>query len=332
MIVPSESLSVVGISEVLEKVPALTRALRELVSSARRERPDAAILIDFPDFHGLLARRLGRLGIPLIYYVSPQVWAWRRGRARAIARRARRIITLFPFEAEIYKGLGADVVWAGHPLVDEVRESLRGPSPLPPRTRRRLLLLPGSRTAELRRHWPPMSEAAARLSKRLDLDLIAVRAAGLPEDLFAGAAEKKITVAVSGMHPLLATADLALVASGTATLEATLCRTPHIVVYKTSAASFAIGKVLVRVPWISLTNIVAGEGVVPELLQDEVTADRLEKAAGDLLDSPDQLARMRDGLARAAGHLGPAGGSERAAQAVIDAVESGLRDTDAGDA
>jgi lipid-A-disaccharide synthase len=322
VIVPSESLSVVGISEVLEKLPALARAQGELVRSARRERPDAAILIDFPDFHGFLARRLRSLGIPLIYYVSPQVWAWRRGRAGAIARRARRIITLFPFEAEIYKGLGADAVWAGHPLVDEVREGLRKPSPLPPKTRRRLLLLPGSRTAELRRHWPPMAEAAARLARRLDLDLIAVRAAGLAEDLFPGAVEKGITLTVSGMHALLATADLAFVASGTATLEAALCAAPQIVVYKTSGASFAVGKLLVRVPWISLVNIVAGEEVVPELLQDDVSADRLEKEGAALLESPERIGRMRDGLARAAGRLGPPGGSERAAEAVIEALES----------
>jgi lipid-A-disaccharide synthase len=322
VIVPSESLSVVGISEVLEKLPTLVRAGSALVRSARRERPDAAILIDFPDFHGLLAGKLRSLGIPLIYYVSPQVWAWRRGRARTIARRARRIITLFPFEAEIYRKLGADAVWAGHPLVDAVREGLREPSPLPAGKRRRLLLLPGSRTAELRRHWLPMAEAAARLARRLDLELIAVRAPGLPEDLFAGAAEKGITVAVSGMHALLATADLAFVASGTATLEAALCGAPMIVVYKTSAASFAVGKLLVRVPWISLVNIVAGEEVVPELLQDDVTADRLEREGAALLDSPDRLAGMREGLARVAGRLGPPGGSDRAAEAVLGALES----------
>jgi lipid-A-disaccharide synthase len=321
VIVPSESLSVVGISEVIEKLPALARASNVLFRSARRERPDAAILIDFPDFHGLLARKLRSLGIPLIYYVSPQVWAWRRGRARAIARRARRIITLFPFEAGIYKKLGADAVWAGHPLVDEVREGLREPSPLPLGTRRRLLLLPGSRTAELRRHWAPMADAAARLARRRDLDVIAVRAAGLAEDLFAGAAEKGITVAASGMHALLATADLAFVASGTATLEAALCGAPMIVVYKTSAASFAVARLLVRVPWISLVNIVAEEEVVPELLQGDVSADRLEREGAALLDSPDRLARMRDGLARAAGRLGPPGGSERAAEAVLGALE-----------
>jgi lipid-A-disaccharide synthase len=322
VVVPSESLSVVGISEVLEKLPSLARAGNALVRSARRERPDAAILIDFPDFHGLLAGRLRSLGIPLIYYVSPQVWAWRRGRARTIARRARRIITLFPFEAEIYKRLGADAVWAGHPLVDVVREGLREPSPLPPGKRRRLLLLPGSRTAELKRHWPPMAEAAARLARRQDLDVIAVRAAGLSEDLFAGAAEKGITVAASGMHALLATAELAFVASGTATLEAALCGAPMIVVYKTSAASFAVGKLLVRVPWISLVNIVAGREVVPELLQGDVSAGRLETEGAALLNSPYRLARMREGLTLAAERLGPPGGSERAAEAVLGALES----------
>jgi lipid-A-disaccharide synthase len=167
-----------------------------------------------------------------------------------------------------------------------------------------------------------MAEAAARLARQRDLDVIAVRAPGLPEDLFAGAAEKGITLAVSGMHALLATADLAFVASGTATLEAALCGSPMIVVYKTSAASFAVGKLLIRVPWISLVNIVAGEEVVTELLQDDVTADRLEREGAALLDSPERLARMREGLARAAGRLGPPGGSDRAADAVLGALAS----------
>jgi lipid-A-disaccharide synthase len=164
VVVPSESLSVVGISEVLEKLPSLVAAGNALVASARRERPDAAILIDFPDFHGFLARRLRSLGIPLIYYVSPQVWAWRRGRARTIARRARRIITLFPFEAEIYKALGADAVWAGHPLVDAVREGLREPPPLPAGSAGGFCCFPGAapgncggtgcRWRRPRRSWP----------------------------------------------------------------------------------------------------------------------------------------------------------------------------------
>ena len=319
-VVPLKPLSVVGIFEVFEKLPALYGALRALRKSARSRRPDAAVLIDFPDFHGLLARGLHRDGIPLVYYVSPQVWAWRRGRARRIARNARRIITLFPFEAEIYRRLGADAVWAGHPLVDDVREGLARPSPAPKKTRRRLLLLPGSRTAELRRHWEPMAEAAQHLSRRFDLEVIAVRAPQLPDALFAHAAERGITVVSSGTDVLLATADLSFVASGTATLEAALCNSPMVVVYRTSAASYAIGKLLVRVKWISLANIVAGQEVVPELLQNDVTADRLVKEGEALLQSPERLARMREGLLRVARALGPPGGSERAADAVLDAI------------
>lgn len=321
LVVRSESLSVVGFLEVFEKLPALLGALRCLRRSVRRWRPDAAVLIDFPDFHGFLARSLYREGIPLLYYVSPQVWAWRPGRARSIARMARRIITLFPFEVESYRRFGADAIWAGHPLVDDVREGLQKPSRLPDKTRRRLVLLPGSRSAELDRHWEPMAEAAARLARRFDLEVIAVRAAGLSEERFPGAAERSISLVTAGLHPLLATADLALVASGTATLEAALCGSPMIVVYKTSRASFTIGKLLVRVPWISLVNIVAQGPIVPELLQGEVNPDRLEKEGEALLASPERLRKMRDGLARVARDLGPPGGSDRAAQAVLEALD-----------
>lgn len=320
-VIRSETLSVVGISEVFEKLPALLRALRALSREAVRLRPDAAILIDFPDFHALLARRLRRQGIPLIYYVSPQVWAWRSGRAKVLAENARRIVTLFPFEAEIYRRLGADAVWAGHPLVDDVREGLRAKDSLPPKARRRLLLLPGSRTAEIQRHWPPMLEASERLARRYDLEVIAVKAPGLPEELYAGAEQRGVRVVQSGLHPLLASCDLAFVASGTATLEAALCGTPMVVVYKTSAASFAIGKRLIQVPWISLVNIVAGEEVVPELIQEEARAERLEAEGSALLDSPGRVLRMKEGLARAAKNLGPPGGSERAAQVVLEALE-----------
>ena len=325
-VVSSEELSVVGISEVFEKLPALWRALRRLGAAARGRRPDGAVLIDFPDFHGLLARRLESERVPLIYYVSPQVWAWRSGRARSIARRARRIITLFPFEAEIYRRLGADAVCAGHPLVDDVREGLATPSPLPPKTRRRLVLLPGSRTAELERHWEPMARAAQSLASRLDLEVVAVRAAGLPDALFPNAAERSIGVVDSGLHSLLATADLVFVASGTATLEAAICGAPMIVVYKTSPASFTVAKLLVKVPWISLVNLVAQEEVVPELLQEEFSAERLEREGEALLSDTMRLARMREGLARVARALGPSGASERAANAVLEALgEEGSR-------
>lgn len=327
-IVRSEQLSVVGFFEVFEKLPALTRALATLSREARQRRPDAAVLIDFPDFHSLLARWLERAGIPVIYYVSPQVWAWRPGRARVIARTARRIVTFFPFEAEIYRQLGADVVCAGHPLVDDVREGLDEPSPLPPKARRRLVLVPGSRSAEVRHHWKPMLEAAQALRRRFDLELAAMQAPGLPDTAFPGAAERGVPLVSRGRYSLLASSDLAFVASGTATLEAAICGTPMIVVYKTSAATFAIGKRLVRVPWISLVNIVAEEEIVPELLQGDVDPARLEGEGAALLESPERVARMRLGLGRVARALGPGGASRRAAEAVLEAVDPDRRSTE----
>ncbi len=319
-VVASDALSVVGISEVVEKLPALRGALARLDAEARRRRPAAAVLIDFPDFHGLLARRLVRDRVPIVYYVPPQVWAWRPWRARAIARRARRVVTLFPFETAIYQRLGADAVCAGHPLVEDVREGLAVPSPLPAKTRRRLVLLPGSRNAELERHWPVMVEAAARLAGRLDLEVVAVRAPWLAESLYVGAAERGIRIVTSGLHPVLASSDLAFVASGTATLEAALCGTPMVVVYRTSRFSHLVAKTLVRLRWISLVNIVAGEEVVPELLQERLTAEGLEREGEAILSSPGRREAMQAGLARVARALGPPGASARAAEYVLSAI------------
>jgi lipid-A-disaccharide synthase len=321
-VVSSEELSVVGVSEVLAKLPRLRRALSRLAAEARRRRPDAAVLVDFPDFHGLLARPLRRSGTPLVYYIPPQVWAWRRGRARRIARRARRVVTLFPFEAELFRRLGADAVCAGHPIVDDVREGLAAPSPLPPKSRGRLALLPGSRDAEVRRHWPAMAEAASRLASRHGLDVLAARAPHLPESLFAGAAERGVRVVSGGVHHLLASADLAFVASGTATLEAALCGAPMVVVYRTSSLTYALARLLVRLRWISLVNIVAGEEVVPELLQGRARAAELERQGDTILSSPERASAMRAALALVAAALGPPGASERAAEQVLSALAS----------
>jgi lipid-A-disaccharide synthase len=182
------------------------------------------------------------------------------------------------------------------------------------------VLLPGSRAGEVARHWPVLAEAAGRLAGRFDLDVFAVRAPGLAEALFHGAAARGIAVTESGLHPLLASADLAFVASGTATLDAALCGAPMVVVYRTSALSHAIARALVRLRWIALVNIVAGERVVPELIQGALTADALERAGAELLASPEKTEAMRRGLARAARALGPPGASARAAELVLTAV------------
>ncbi|HEY7113183.1 MAG TPA: lipid-A-disaccharide synthase [Thermoanaerobaculia bacterium] len=321
----AEDLSVMGFAEVLERLPAVLRALSALRAAAARRRPEAAVLIDFPDFHAALSRRLRQEGIPLIYYVSPQVWAWRPGRARVIAERARRILTLFPFETAIYAKYGADAVCTGHPVVDDVREALAAEPEPPAKTGRRLVLLPGSRRSEVRRHWPPMRDAAAILRSRRGVETFAALAPGLSPDLYPGAQEAGVRLAGPGVHRLIASADVAFVASGTATLEVALCGTPLVVVYRTSRSSFAIGSALVRVPWISLVNIVAQESVVPEILQDRLTPEALTAEAESLLDSDERRHTMKRGLERVARELGPPGASDRAAEAVLEVVEGGTR-------
>jgi lipid-A-disaccharide synthase len=321
----AEELSVMGFAEVAGRLPTILRALSALSSEAARRRPEGAVLIDFPDFHVALARRLRRQGIPLVYYVSPQVWAWRAERARVIARRARRILTLFPFEAEIYRRLGADVLCTGHPIVDDVAEGLarRDATSLPEKNGLRIALLPGSRRDEVARHWPVLRDTVERLARRRRLEAFVVRPSGLPEERYAGASRAGVRFVTAGSHPWIASADLAVVASGTATLETALCGTPMIVVYRTSPTNFAIGRALVKVPWIALVNIVAQEAVVPELLQRDVNPDRLLEEAERLLDSDARRERMKLGLARVVRELGPPGASERAARAILEAVETG---------
>jgi lipid-A-disaccharide synthase len=321
----AEDLSVMGFAEVLERLPSVLRALSALRAAAARRRPEAAVLIDFPDFHAALSRRLRREGVPLIYYVSPQVWAWRPGRARVIAERARRILTLFPFETAIYERYGADAVCTGHPVVDDVQEALANEPEPPPKTGPRLVLLPGSRRSEVRLHWPPMRDAAASLRARRGVEAFVSLAPGLEADLYPGAAEAGIRLAGPGTHRLVASADLAFVASGTATLEVALCGTPLVVVYRTSRSSFAIGSALVRVPWISLVNLVAQEAVVPEILQDRLTPEALCREAHVLLDDAERRRTMVRGLERVARELGPPGASDRAADAVLEVIEGGGR-------
>ena len=316
----AEDLSIMGFSEIVSRLPRVFRALSAISREAALRRPDAAVLIDFPDFNGLLARRLARARVPLVYYVSPQVWAWRPGRARVIARRAKRILTLFPFEVEIYRRLGGDAICTGHPVVEDVRDGLaRGAAP--PKTGLRIGLLPGSRAAEIRRHWPAMRDAARRLAEDRPIEAFVVRAPGIPPDRYPGAGEAGIRLLEEDRHAWLASSDLAFVSSGTATLETALCGTPMVVVYRASRLTFAVARRLVRVPHVALPNIVAGERVVPELLQDEVTADRLVAEARALLDDAERRDRIRRGLARISERLGPPGASDRAAQAIVELVE-----------
>ena len=317
--------AVVGLTELWEKRRALRDALRRLREHLAIAHPALLICIDFPDFNLLLARTAHRLRIPVCYFISPQVWAWRRGRIRTIRRLVKKMLVLFPFEERLYREAGVNVTFVGHPLLDALAEvppraacraalGIAGPAPV-------LGLLPGSRQAEIRRHLPLLLAAASRLTAaRPDLRLLL----GLAPSLDGRAVEA--TVAASGIratvvhgrtHEVIRAADLVLAVSGTVTLEAAILGTPMIITYRVGTLSWALGRLLVRVRFIGLPNLVADEGIVPELVQFAATPERLALTAAAILESPERQARMRAALTEVRSRLGAPGAAERAAREVL---------------
>ena len=317
--------AVVGLTELWEKRRALRDALQRLRGHLRTVRPALLICIDFPDFNLLLARTAHRLRIPVCYFISPQVWAWRRGRIRTIRRVVQKMLVLFPFEERLYRKAGVDVTFVGHPLLDALadvpaREVCRAALGIPEHARV-LGLLPGSRQAEVRRHLPILLQAASLVAApRPDLRLLL----GLAPTLDRGAVEA--VVAASGLqvavlpdrtYEVMRAADLLLAVSGTVTLEAAILGTPMIITYRVAALSWLLARLLVRVRFIGLPNLVANDGIVPELIQSDATPARLAAVAEQLLESPERQARMRAGLAQVRARLGMPGAAERAAREVL---------------
>ena len=317
--VDSETVSVMGFLEVLAKLPRIVRSHRRLLRRAKESGAHLAILIDFPDFHFRLGKALAKRGIPVVYYVSPQVWAWRAGRVGIMRSFVRRMITLFPFETEIYQRAGIDAVCAGHPLADEVEMELAA-SRAAPRdpARKRLVLMPGSRAGEVRRHWPIFRDAVRSLAGTFPVEAFVVPAPGLSHDLFPGAQREGISLFSGNLDALLASCDVLIVASGTSTLQGALCGAPMVVVYRTSPATFALAKRLVRVSHVAMANIVAGERIAPELLQEEATPARIATEVGRLLRDPAAAERMRERWKGLWKKLGPRNAAAHAAEAVLE--------------
>jgi lipid-A-disaccharide synthase len=322
--------AVVGASELWEKRRVLRTALRTLREHLAEAKPALLICIDFPDFNLLLARTAYRLGIPVCYFISPQVWAWRRGRVRTIRRRVRKMLVLFPFEEALYRGAGVDVAFVGHPLLDTLatvpsRERCR--EQLGIRDEARILgVLPGSRAAEIRRHLPLLLDAAAQI--RAEEPGVGV-VVGLGDTADRRAVEAVVAEAqvpvqvVQGRTPeVMRAADFLLAVSGTVTLEAAILGTPMLITYRLGLLSYWIARTLIRVRFVGLPNLVAGEGIVPELLQDDATPGRLAATALEVLRSPDRYARMRAALAEVRRRLGEPGAVERAAQEILALLPS----------
>ncbi len=322
----SDETAVVGITELWEKRRALRGALQRLRDHLHRVRPALLICIDFPDFNLLLARTAHQLDIPVCYFISPQVWAWRRGRIRTIRRLVRKMLVLFPFEEAMYRSAGVDATFVGHPLLDVLAK-------VPPRDACRtalgirdtslvLGLLPGSREAEVRRHLPLLLEAGARLAAaHPDLRLLLGLAPSLGEKTPAAQVAAASPVPVTAVHgrtyEVIRAADLLLAVSGTVTLEAAILGTPMIITYRVAALTWLLARLLVRVRFAGLPNLVADDRIVPELLQSEATPERLAATAAEILESPERQARMRAALADVRSRLGSPGAAERAAREIL---------------
>jgi lipid-A-disaccharide synthase len=290
-----------------------------------RRQPRFAVLIDFPDFNLRLARRLKDRGVPVVYFVSPQLWAWRRGRIRAIKNTVSHMLCIFPFEEAIYRKAGVPVTYVGHPLVDIARPTLGREESLRRHgldsSRPVVALLPGSRAREIDHHLPTMLRAAEQLEATRGAQFLLPQASTVEAGLLARITAKRptgkrIQIVSGNIYNSLGAADLAIVSSGTATVEAALLRTPMIVVYRVSWASAMVLRRLIRTPYYSMVNLIAGRAMVPELIQEKFTKELLVKEAAALLDSPHARQAMQSSLAEVARKLGSAGAIERAATVI----------------
>jgi len=321
-------MSLMGITEIFSALGHVRSALKILKAAMARERPAALVLIDYPDFNLSLAKEARRLGIPVFYYICPQIWAWRTGRVKKMARLVDRRLVVFPFEVEFYRGHGLEAEFIGHPLLDvmapprpkpEVKAEL-GFDP----DRPLLVLLPGSRRPLVGKLLPPMLEAARLMrNKWPDLNLAVAQAETLSSDFVASFIQDpalKVKIIAGRSHALQNAADAVLAASGTATLETALMLTPMVVVYRTSFLTYVLGKSMLKTQHVSIVNLIAGRRIVPELLQNEVRPDKIGTELERILMDAGGRKKMIEDLEAVRGALGEPGAGRRAAEMLLQTI------------
>lgn len=328
VLIDSSTLAVVGITEVFGQLPNILKAYRALKKFIKEKDLSLLILIDFPDFNLRLAKIAHRAKLPILYYISPQVWAWRKGRVQKIARLVTKMAVILPFEVELYKQAGLEAEFVGHPLLDiinhgqnnspEERAIIEKGYPL-------IALLPGSRLKEVKSLLPPMLEAAKiiwqkKSTAKFILPIAPSISRGEIEKILPTSSEVPLILTENQAYRVLATADLIIVASGTATLEAAIFQKPMIIVYQVSFLSYIIGKALIKVKWIGLVNIIAEKKIVPELLQENVRGDLIAMEALKILDDENYRKEMLRNLAVMKERLGTRGAARRVAQMALQMV------------
>jgi lipid-A-disaccharide synthase len=323
-----KGLSVTGLLEVARVLPRTYAMYRRLLAAAEATPPDIFVPVDFPDFNFRLAQRMRKLGVPVVYYISPQLWAWRPGRLKTMRRIADRVLVIFPFEEEIYRRAGVPVQWVGHPLLDltapaEPRADFLRRHGLDP-ARPVIALLPGSRDNEVRAILPGLAGAVAIMRDRLPAaQFVLARAPHVHEELLADARSAGMVILDNAADGVLAAADVALVASGTVTVQAALHECPMVVVYRLSPLTYRLGRPFVHVDTFAMANLVAGSRVVPELIQDDFTPEAVAAHALTLVENGEARERMRAALRSVKAKLGVPGASRRAAEAVVAAAAAG---------
>jgi len=321
-------MAVVGILEVFKSLGKISKAFFALLRLLDEKNPDLVVLIDYPDFNLLFARLVKKRNIPIIYFISPQVWAWRSGRVKLIKRLVKKMLVLFPFEEALYRKAGVDALCVGHPLVDEVKTSC-GKDVMSKRLgtqgKQLVAILPGSRLSEVELLLPDMLEAAKLIKKSMpEVEFVLPLASTISPstvEKYIQELDFPVLVAENSTYDVVSASDFAIVASGTATLEVAILGTPFVVCYRVNPVSYTVGKLLINVPYIGLVNIVAEKQVVPELIQKDLTPEAILACALPVLKSKGKAAFIRKSLSVVKEKLGEGG----AAKKVSDEITSFLR-------
>jgi len=333
LIIDSSQLAVVGITEVFGQIGNLFKAYWQLKEFIKTNHLALLILIDFPDFNLLLARVAKSVGVPVLYYISPQVWAWRSGRVKKIANRVDKMAVILPFEVAIFRQAGLDVEFVGHPLLDVLdlnRQDISLPNTEEWKGAPLIALLPGSRAKEVNSLLPSMKRAAEIIREKKPgarFILAAAPSLNVKEVTeFLKSSDVSVTIVQGQTYQVIKAADLVIVASGTATLETAILDKPMVILYHVSSLSYWIGKSLVKVNWIGLVNIIAGKSVVPELLQQEVKGERIAAEVLKILEDESCRQKILQGLAEVRDKLGTPGAAHRVAEMALEMIDNNQKD------